>query len=239
LNLGHTGTERVDEMTKDLNAGVFQQNVVLSLDDVGLAGELNIPENASSVIMFVDGNGSSRLSALNRFVASELNKVGHATLTFDLMTSDEETDEESNNRKFFGFHTEFLSHRVMEANKWLRSNGDTEKLPIGFFCTGDGAEAALVAASQLKRKVKAIVIAGGWINLTDAVLEQITPPTLFITRDDQVEELLQIRATANKLRCEHHVETISLSGNEDYADCDQSRMAELARQWFSWFLSRE
>jgi putative phosphoribosyl transferase len=219
--------------------GVFQQSVVLSLDDVGLPGQLNLPENATSVILFVDGGGNDRSSVLNRFVAHELNGVGHATLSLDIMTSEEESDEEMTSRKMFGFHTEFLAHRVLEAHKWLRSNGDTENLPIGFYCTGDGAEAGLAAAARLKHKVGAIVVASGWINLDASILEKIKAPTLFITRDTKLEELLQTRKAASKLSCEHHVECVALKPIHEDPECEKVRVAELSRGWFTWYLNKK
>lgn len=222
-------------MTQGINANrIFHQNVVLSLDDVGLSGELRIPEKPNSIVMFIEGSEAS--GETNRFVARELNKFGHATLTFDLMTSEEETDEELLNRKSFGFHSEFLAHRVMEAYKWLRMNGDTEKLPIGLFCTGDGAEAGLIAASHLHRKIGALVIADAWIGLNPSILGQVKCPTLFITQASKLEESIQSCAVADRMMCEHHVEIITLDVSEA---CNKARVAELARNWLAWFLAKE
>ncbi|MDZ4835796.1 MAG: hypothetical protein SGJ27_18620 [Candidatus Melainabacteria bacterium] len=224
-------------MSQDLNTkGIFKQNVVLSLDDVGLVGELTVPENAHSVIMFVDGAGSTSPDSINSFVARELNKFGHATLTFDLTTDEEEAENESHNRIAFGFHTEFLSQRVMEAYRWLRLNGDTEKLSVGIFGTGSEAEAAILAASHLRRKIAAMVIAGGWISLPPSILEQVKSPTLLITRDDKLEELLQTQGMAKNFSCEYHLETISQSEQANYG---QERLAELTREWFSWYMAKK
>ena len=57
-----------------------------------LAGDLTIPENASSIVIFAHGSGSSRHSARNRHVARVLNDAGLGTLLFDLLTSAEEID---------------------------------------------------------------------------------------------------------------------------------------------------
>lgn len=220
-------------MIRNLNAKtVYKQNVVLSLDDVGLDGELSIPEKAKSVVLFIDGSGSDNSDSITRFVARELNSFGHATLVLDLMTAEEQSDEESHNRRAFGFHSEFLAHRVLEAHRWLRLNGDTEKLPIGFFGVDEGAEAALIAASRLQRKVKSMVIAGGWINLPKSLLKQITSPTLFITRTDRLEDSLQARAVADNLACEFHLEPISEDEGDDYC---LERIAEITRNWISWY----
>ncbi len=218
---------------------VSKQSVVLSLDDVGLRGELDIPVGARSVILFVDQSDLSDSGSMTRHIAKKLNEFGYATLLFDLMTADEEAHEESQNRKSFGFHTELLSHRVMEAYKWLRFCGDTESLAIGLFGNGDGSEAALLAASRLQRKVGAVVINGGWIDLSATDIAKVKSPTLFITDVERLEESLQARALAEKLTCEYHFE---MTTPEDSLGDDSFitlKTAELARGWFSWFLDKD
>lgn len=220
-------------MSQEVNTtGVFHQSVVLSLDDVGLQGELNIPQKAKSIVMFVDGV-SSRLSEFTRSLARELNRFGFATLTLDLTTTEEDTDEQVQTRQILGFNSELIAHRVMEASKWLRSYGDTEQLPIGIFATEQGSEAALIAASHLQNKVRAIVIANGWISLADSVIKKVKCPTLFITRTDKLEESLQMRSVASRLTCEHHVESLSLSNGDDRFDCFEADVAVRTKEWLS------
>jgi putative phosphoribosyl transferase len=55
-----------------------------------LSGNLTIPENATGLVLFAHGSGSSRHSPRNQFVARTLNDAGLATLLFDLLTPKEE-----------------------------------------------------------------------------------------------------------------------------------------------------
>src|SRR2546430_15614101 len=55
-----------------------------------LSGNLTIPENATGLVLFAHGSGSSRHSPRNQFVAHTLNDAGLATLLFDLLTPKEE-----------------------------------------------------------------------------------------------------------------------------------------------------
>jgi hypothetical protein len=55
---------------------------------VALEGDLVVPQGALGVVLFAHGSGSSRFSRRNRFVASELNAGGLATLLVDLLTPD-------------------------------------------------------------------------------------------------------------------------------------------------------
>jgi hypothetical protein len=58
----------------------------------GLAGTLRIPERAHALVVFALGSGSSRFSPHNMAVAEALNAQGIATLLFDLLTMEEDTD---------------------------------------------------------------------------------------------------------------------------------------------------
>ncbi len=79
-----------------------------------LAGHLTIPPDATGIVVFVHGSGSSRHSPRNRFVASQLNEAGLGTLLFDLLTSTEELDRVN------VFDIETLATRLTAVTRWLR-----------------------------------------------------------------------------------------------------------------------
>src|SRR5213080_2981074 len=54
-----------------------------------LSGNLNIPKDASALVFFAHGSGSSRHSPRNQYVARTLNEAGLATLLFDSLTPEE------------------------------------------------------------------------------------------------------------------------------------------------------
>ena len=54
----------------------------------GLAADVARPPNASGVVIFAHGSGSSRMSPRNRLVARALNQAGLATVLFDLLTAE-------------------------------------------------------------------------------------------------------------------------------------------------------
>src|SRR6266849_9155944 len=56
----------------------------------GLSGDMALPENASGIVLFAHGSGSSRHSSRNRYVAGVLQQGGFATLLLDLLTAAEE-----------------------------------------------------------------------------------------------------------------------------------------------------
>jgi dienelactone hydrolase len=211
------------------------ENVLLSLDEVGLNAELHIPADAKCIAMFVNASGSSRFNPRNQLLAKEFNRAGIATLLFDLLTPEEESGEETSNLRF---DVSFLTKRTLEASRYLRENEDTERLSLCYFASGTGAAAALAAASRKPNDVKAIVIKGGRFTLLDEPLDLVRAPTLFITGERDSEMVAINRKVASRMRCESHVELVvgasSLFDEEGAFD----RVAQLASEWFLWHATR-
>jgi hypothetical protein len=65
---------------------LMTKRVIIPADSLQLEGDLAIPQNATGVVLFAHGSGSSRLSPRNQFVAEALQHIGIGTLLFDLLT---------------------------------------------------------------------------------------------------------------------------------------------------------
>ncbi len=148
------------------------------LPPLGLAGTLRIPKEARGLVAFAHGSGSSRLSPRNAAVASALNQKRFATLLFDLLTREEEADRAN------VFDIPLLADRLVGAVNWLDADPATAVLSIGLFGASTGAAAALVAASQLPQRIRAVVSRGGRPDLAGPALEKIRAPTLLIVGGD-------------------------------------------------------
>lgn len=57
---------------------------------IELEGELSVPSDATGIVLFAHGSGSSRQSPRNQFVARTIRDAGVGTLLFDLLTQQEE-----------------------------------------------------------------------------------------------------------------------------------------------------
>jgi dienelactone hydrolase len=158
-------------------AGI-ERTVKVPAGAVLLDGTLSIPKDATGIVVFVHGSGSSRTSPRNRFVAEVLNEAGLATLLFDLLTPNEEQID--NMTAQLRFNIPFLAERVMAVKQWLYTNPETSSLAIGYFGASTGAAAALVAAALAPESVKAIVSRGGRPDLAGNYLRQVLAPTLLI-----------------------------------------------------------
>ena len=157
----------------------------VAIGPLGLAGTLHLPASASALVVFAHGSGSSRLSPRNRAVADALNAQDIATLLFDLLTPDEESDRAN------VFDIPLLAERLIDVVRWIDTQPEIARLPLGLFGASTGAAAALVAAAQLRRRVGAVVSRGGRPDLADGALEFVNAPTLLIVGglDDGVIEL--------------------------------------------------
>jgi putative phosphoribosyl transferase len=151
-----------------------QETRDISIPPIGLPGTLAATPNARVLVVFAHGSGSSRLSPRNRAVASALNNRGAATLLFDLLTPAEEADRRN------VFNIPLLAARLVDAVNWLNGQTYLARLPLGLFGASTGAAAALVAATNLPRRVGAVVSRGGRPDLAGDSLDRVRAPTLLI-----------------------------------------------------------
>src|SRR5271167_204904 len=84
---------------------------------VTLEGTLAIPPGAKGVVVFAHGSGSSRYSPRNQFVARVLRESGNGTLLFDLLTAEEEIED--NVTRSLRFDIALLASRLAEVTRWL------------------------------------------------------------------------------------------------------------------------
>ena len=152
--------------------------VVIAADGRRLEGELIVPGDASGVVAFAHGSGSSRRSPRNQFVARELQQAGLATLLLDLLEEEEGEDRHK------VFDIELLALRLLAAARWLGDNPSTRSCALGYFGASTGAAAALVAAAREPGRVSAIVSRGGRPDLAMRWLAQVKAPTLLIVGEN-------------------------------------------------------
>src|SRR5712675_2433914 len=101
-----------------------------------LSGNLAIPDNATALVLFVHGSGSSRHSPRNQFVARTLNNAGLGTLLFDLLTPEEEAIDARTAE--LRFNIKLLAERLVHATNWAKQQQETRSLRIGYFGSSTG-----------------------------------------------------------------------------------------------------
>src|SRR5205809_4038603 len=195
-----------------------------------LFGNLNILENATTLVLFAHGSGSSRHSPRNQFVARTLNNAGLATLLFDLLTQEEEAiDMRTREHRF---NIALLAERLVHATKWAKQQEQTRDLRAGYFGSSTGGAAALVAAAELAQQVGAVVSRGGRPDLAGEALPKVQAPTLLVVGgdDDIVIELNE--QARDHMRCKVKLEIIPDATHLFEEPGALEQVAKLASNWF-------
>ena len=208
------------------------EEVTVYAGRVRLAGHLTVPDDATGIVVFAHGSGSSRHSPRNRYVASVLSAAGLGTLLLDLLTVGEERDRGN------VFDIDLLAGRLLEVTTWLRGEREARLARIGYFGASTGAAAALAAAAETGADVAAIVSRGGRPDLAGPRLAHVRAPTLLIVGgfDDVVLELN--RAAQAQLRCENRLEIVPGATHLFEEPGTLEAAAALAKDWFVRHLSR-
>jgi pimeloyl-ACP methyl ester carboxylesterase len=203
---------------------------------VALEADVDVPEAAQGVVLFVHGSGSSRHSPRNRYVAGELQSAGLATILVDLLTPDEERLDARTGE--LRFDIGLLAERVVTMIDWLVEHELTTGLAVGLFGASTGAAAALVAAATRPDFVAAVVSRGGRPDLAGRFLPSVRQPTLLIVgaRDEVVIELN--RQAKEKLGGEAPLEIVPGATHLFEEPGTLERVARLARDWFLRHLDR-
>ena len=171
-------------------AAILQDRLVsVRTGNVQLQGNLRIPPAADGIVVFAHGSGSGRHSPRNRFVADVLVNAGLATLLIDLLTQEEEMIDLQTAE--IRFDIRLLAERLGGVTDWLAGEPSTAALSIGYFGASTGAAAALIAAADRPRTVRAVVSRGGRPDLAEPFLRRVRQPTLLIVggADDVVIHL--------------------------------------------------
>ena len=212
--------------------------VVIPAGSVELLGDLVVPHDASGIVVFAHGSGSSRRSTRNQHIAAALNQRGFATLLFDLLTETEERWDRE--RAVLRFDIELLASRLVQATDFLHERPDTRRMPLGYFGASTGSAAALVAAANRSAVVRAVVCRGGRPDLASGWLAGVRAPTLMIVGGNDLE-VLALNRSARDALLSTDAQLLTVPGAshlfEEPGALDQ--VARLAGDWFATHLVEE
>lgn len=206
-----------------------EQIVHVTLDSVALEGALAIPDGATGIVLFAHGSGSSRHSPRNLYVAGALCQGGLATLLIDLLTAEEEREDDRTARLRFDIN--LLARRVVAATDWLLENPAAHHLRIGYFGASTGAAAALVAAAERPDEIGAVVSRGGRPDLAIPVLDRVKAPTLLIVGGRDVPVIEMNRQAFTHLRAEKRLDILPGATHLFEEPGALEQVAHLAREW--------
>jgi putative phosphoribosyl transferase len=213
----------------------LQEEITISTDGVLLRGTLIIPEDTKGIVLFAHGSGSSRFSPRNQCVASELQSGSITTLLMDLLTAQEETIDLQTRE--LRFDIPLLARRLEGATDWLFANPKSKGFPIGYFGSSTGAAAALIAAANKNKFVKAVVSRGGRPDLARNSLPKVQAPTLLIVGGNDYPVIDLNQQAYDLLQCEKKMEIVPGATHLFEEPGTLEQVAKLAKNWFIHHLS--
>lgn len=193
-------------------------------------GDLTVPADATGVVVFAHGAGSSRHSPRNTAVARSLRNAGLATLLFDMLTEEEERGEQAGNA--LRFDVSLLAGRLRRMLDELDGRRDTHNLGCGLFGASTGAAAALTTASEAPGQVRAVVSRGGRPDLAGAALESVNCPTRLIVGGKDTDVLRLNEQAAERLDAPHDLRVVPGASHLFEEQGTLEQVADLARDWF-------
>lgn len=208
----------------------FRKVISVPVENIELEGELVIPPNSDSLVIFSHGSGSSRFSRRNNFVAKELQRNNISTFLFDLLTKEE--DEFYPNR----FNVELLTERLIAVTKFMVNHSKCSGFKFGYFGASTGAASAFFAAVSLPSIINAVVSRGGRPDLATDIVTKIHIPTLLIVGELDYEVLRLNEHFYDFLMCEKKLEVVSGATHLFEETGTLNQVADLAAEWFGNYL---
>lgn len=210
-------------------------NIFIPLKEVKLEGELNLPPDASSLVLFAHGSGSSRHSPRNQSVARTLRHDGKiGTLLFDLLTAEEERAEAYT--RHLRFNIPLLAERLMAVTRLALDKVTTRDLNVGYFGSSTGAAAALVAAAELGSAIGAVVSRGGRPDLAGDSLARVTAPTLLVVGGNDKPIISLNEEAYYLLHCERALRIVPGATHLFEEPGTLEKVANMAAEWFDGHL---
>ena len=213
---------------------IQESELRIRVGNVVVIGNLNLPAQAKSIVLFAHGSGSGRFSPRNQYVAKVFNKLKIATLLFDLLTIEEEQEDiiTANYR----FNIKLLADRLVGATKWLKNDPITRSLSFGYFGASTGAAAALIAAAKLPKYISALVSRGGRPDLAGDYLHDVVAPTLLLVGGWDTEVIELNRQAQSQMTNNNKLEIIPEATHLFEEPGKLEIVAKLSADWFLRYL---
>jgi dienelactone hydrolase len=203
--------------------------------EVVLQGDLSMPSKSKGVVLFAHGSGSSRHSPRNRYVAEALNEHSLGTLLVDLLTAEEEQEDEVTAQ--LRFDIGLLTRRLVAITDWLASAPQTRGNFIGLFGASTGAAAALMTAAERPGLVKAVVSRGGRPDLAGSTASLVRAPTLLIVGGEDTVVIQMNRDAMALMKCKTELNIVPGATHLFEERGTLAQVATLAADWFTTHLA--
>lgn len=198
-------------------------------DNEFLLADLQVPYNSTSLVILAFDFGGSRNHPRARHIARVIRSYGLATLLCDLVTEDEEVEDEVTKR--YSNNVSHLSKRLIAVTKWAMTHPDTKRLRMSYFGASTGGGAALIAAAKLGNRISAVVSRGGRLDLAASSLSHVACPALLIAGENDISGVKFAREAMERLRCEKELQIVPGASHLFGEPGKLESMAQLSATW--------
>jgi putative phosphoribosyl transferase len=214
------------------SVSAVEQSIRIPALGVKLRAEVMVPDAVRGLVVLTHISSSDLNGPLSRLAVRELHGARIGTVLVHLLTVSEENDD-----RVTGQHrldVKRLAHRIVAMTDWLLERAD---LGIGLVGTDTCAAAALVAAADRPRSVRAVVCQSGRPDLAEDFLRTVYQPTLLVVGKNEGYVVESNREAMAKLPGRARLEVVAGSihqpdGHETLLD-----RARLATNWFIEYLT--
>ncbi|MFA5039213.1 MAG: hypothetical protein WC732_05995 [Candidatus Omnitrophota bacterium] len=230
-----------------------ENSLILVHKGISIHGDLLIPHDAQSIVLFAFHSASERFHPGNRSIASEFHRSGLGTFLVDLLTEEEAQGLKNANpcvstgkrpRARHGFvikehrTVDFLAERAGVVIEWLKKNPSTRSFKLGCWASDSSAAACLRAAVE-HWDLKALCLKGSRIDLAESFLPLIQPATLWIACRDNADTARMMEKKFQLLACPKKL-TMVPGGERDFDEPGAGVMAaKYAKDWFLRYFTKE
>lgn len=194
----------------------------LSGGGIADAGTLELPANASRIVVLSCGTAPGRHPSADALIAARLRAAGFGTLLLDLPAASAEADDAMD-------EVHSLSHHFSRAVRHLAHDAATRSLAMGLCAAGIAAAAALWTAAEWPDLVRAVVSFTGRPDLAGrGLLSCVRAPTLLIA-DAGDSAAVDFNRAARDLLTGCMREFVPVSGFDEPRGLDEA--ARLACDW--------
>ncbi len=215
--------------TENTSLERISKYVRLPADDVFLMADLQVPEESSSLIIFAYDFGRSRNHPRALHVARIMREHGLSTLLCDLLTEDEEAEDEVSQK--YRHDADLLARRLIAVTKWATTYADTKHLRIAYFGASTGGGAVMIAAAKMHKTVNAVVSRGGRLDLAMKSIPHVSCPTLLVVGENDTVGVELCHEALVNLACRKEVRVIPGASHLFGEPGKLEAMAQLSAEW--------
>lgn len=205
-------------------------NVQIPIGSLSLNGRLVIGHEAQGLVIIANGDGDHIYDETNAYVARRLIECGFATLTVDLLTPNEATEDAESSA--LRFHQGLLASRLVKVTRWAKARLVFAGLEIGLFASGLCAGAALAAAS-VSSEIRAVVCRGARVDVVVPQLHHVRGEVLLLVGERDTVHLDASRGAFWLLPDTARLEVVPNAGHLLDTPEALDLVAREAERWFT------